>query len=73
MSWCGVHARAQASQTKAHKVHSAVENSPSRANMAAHSRHTLAQSIARLMQRFIRAAFTSRLAAAHWSHATAHS
>jgi hypothetical protein len=73
MSWCGAHARAQASQTKAHKVHSAVENSPSRASMAAHKRHTLAQSIARLMQRFMRAALISRLVAAHWSHATAHS
>jgi hypothetical protein len=68
-----VHARAQASQTKAHKVHNAVENSPLRASMAAHRRQTLAQSVAKLMQRFIRVALISRLVAAHWSQATAHS
>ncbi|MGE8616924.1 MAG: hypothetical protein ACN6O0_03825 [Achromobacter spanius] len=72
-SWYGAQARAQASQTKAHSVQSAVENSPLRANMAAQRRQTLAQSVARLMQRFIRVALVSKHPAAHSSQATAHS
>ncbi|WP_205571611.1 hypothetical protein [Achromobacter sp. B7] len=44
-----------------------------RASIAAHKRHTPAQSVAKAMQRFIRAALASKLAAAHWSQATAHS
>jgi hypothetical protein len=70
---CGEHSRAQASQTSAHKVHSAVENSPLRASIAAHSRQTAAQSVQRPMQRFMRAGSSSRHMAAHTSQATAHS
>jgi len=41
--------------------------------MAAHRRQTLAQSVAKLMQRFIRVALISRLVAAHWSQAASQS
>jgi len=70
---CVEHSRAHASQTRAQKVHNAFENSPSRASIAAHKRQMAAQSVHRLMQRFMREALSSRQAAAHWSHATAHS
>lgn len=70
---CVEHCRAQASQTSAHNVHSACANSPSRANMAAHSRQTAAQSVHKLMQDLSCAGFRRRQLAAHWSQATAHS
>jgi len=70
---CVEHNLAQASHTNAHNVHDAVANSPSLASIAAQRRHTSAQSVHRLMQCFMRVAFSSRQAAAHWSHATAHS
>jgi hypothetical protein len=70
---CGVHSRAQASHINAHKVHRALANSPSRANMAAHNRQTAPQSVHSAMQRFIAAGFPSRQADAQMSQATAHS